>query len=399
MINPSGRISKNVFAALVFLLCLFPLFTSCSVANTPPPSVTPAPSETPIPTNTPAPTHTATFTPTETDVPSKVITKDNVNQVKELAQISFKSKIPELIFRRDGTWLADRVEESIISITDIDTSVQLARLEHKNAPIDMMIISKDGSLLAAVSSSQNKIYLWQLDDFKLIAELDFPDSYIPYTTFSARRAYGDFSARNQYLVISACISRECPSSAFVIYDLETQEIIQRQAGYQRYAGNVFFTPDDKWIVLVGQGENVLRADLLVWDFQKQEIVKTLQAYYPRFYWGEIDPAGNEVVVIQEQAFEDSLALGFIDLETWEYRKVKDEGLNISPGMVRYSLAAPILVTEETGDSIAIRDANSGMILRLFKPTGGIENIYISPDGERIYTMSEPKQFLVWGIPD
>ena len=149
----------------------------------------------------------------------------------------------------------------------------------------MMIISKDGSLLAAVSSSQHKIYLWQLDDFKLIAELDFPDSYIPYTTFSARRAYGDFSSENHYLVISACISRECPSSAFFIYDLETQEIIQRQAGYQRYAGNVFFTPDDKWVVLIGQGENVLRADLLVWDFQKQEIVKTLQAYYPRFYWG------------------------------------------------------------------------------------------------------------------
>ncbi|MBN2500457.1 MAG: PD40 domain-containing protein [Anaerolineales bacterium] len=399
MINLPTRISKNPLAAIVFLLCLFPLFTSCSTTDTPPPSVTPAPSETPIPTDTSIPTHTATFTPTETDVPSQVITADNVNQVEELAQISFKSKIPELIFHQDGTWLADRVEESIISITDIDTSEQLARLEHGNAPIDMIIVSKDGNLLAAVSSSQDKVYLWQLDNFELVAELDFPDSYISYTAFSARRAYGDFSSKNQYLVISACISWECPSSAFVVYDLKTQEINQRQVGYQRYAGNVFFTPDDKWIVLVGQGENVLRADLLVWDFQKQEIVKTLQAYYPRFYWGEINPAGNEVAVIQEQAFEDSLALGFIDLETWKYRKVRDEGLNISPGIVRYSLAAPILVTEETGDSIAIRDANSGVILRLFKPTGGIGNILISPDGKRIYIMSEPKQFLVWGIPD
>ncbi len=366
-------------------------------------SPTPAPTSTQVPpTITPIPKKTSTPVPA---IPTpNVITLENAKQVRPNGKIFWSSwRNAELVFRPDTTWVIEPLKDGGIVVRDFYTSKEIELLPDAGENIELIVVSPDGSLLAAVSPTDETISVWDLNSFTNLGIYPF-QGYHPASELTPLA--GSFSHSNKFLAVSGCLQQGltffgnpmCWYSGAVIYDLSTNKIFKELAGYQNMTDSIEFSPDDRLLVLAGEGRSSLRADLLVWDVSQNKLLTTQKSSSRSGFLNlDFNCGGDKLATITT---DDTLILW--DTNSWQAQApIEGNG----PSAVDYNLADCSLLVTVDGlhvDGLTFWDEDIGPIYTWDTSMGGLYDLAINPDGRRIYTWSDDwsRRYRIqeWYIP-
>ena len=418
------HIHKHYFQRWGLLLCLGILvacrggnFPTSTLVPTPEASIpigletSPTPSVTATSVSLPTQTNTSTpisiLDPTETPIPTpsppEIITAENANKIVQIGKpFALKNLLAEFVFRAEATWLVTSEDGQQIEVYDLSTQKLITTLGDEGVLIERLVVSTDGRLLAAVSPSTGKVTLWNLDTFEKI-EVFASNGYRSYPTLTPSPTGGEFSSDNQFLVLWGCripalnnqgLPVGCSSSGVIIYDLQKNIIYQELNGLQSGTSQATFSQDSSTLILSGEGESLLQADLLVWDVitkQQRTIVTTEYKY--GLTGGKYSPDGKVFVAHAHGS------LIFFDTDSWQIITTQEPGINLLPSYYLFSKVEQILIAAEGISGISIRNPTNGDVYFVLKMgVGSITNLALSPDGRFIYTISEDEFVRKWGIP-
>jgi WD40 repeat protein len=376
---------------------------SIGAEASPTPSVTATHAILPTHTNTPISTSVLTETPVPTLAPPEIISAENANKIVQIGKpFALKNLLAEFVFRAKATWLVTSDDGQQIEVYDLPTQKLITTLEDEVVLIERLVVSADGRLLAAVSPSTGKVILWNLDTFGKI-EVFALNGYRSYPTLTPSPTGGEFSSDNLFLVIWGCRSPAlnaqglpsgCISSGVTIYDLQNSTIYQELNGLQSGTSQATFSQDSSMLILSGEGESFLQADLLVWDVmtkQQRTIVTTDYEY--GLTGGKYSPDGTVFVAHAHGS------LLFFETDSWQIITTQAPGINLLPSYYLFSKVEQILIAAEGISGISIRNPTNGDVYFILKMgVGSITNLALSPDGRLIYTISEDGFVRTWGIP-
>lgn len=380
-----------------------PIITSTGLTLTLAPDI---PTATVQSTSRPPITSTISPQPTnliKTQESSPFLTLDNLSQVTQIGPvIPLEWRWGQLIFRPDAVWIAEPISDNEVNIKDIVTQKTIANFVDESAQIELLVVSNDNRLLAAVSPSSGKITLWELQNFTIQTNFVFEG----YNTspYLGVRSTGVFSPDDRYLAIASCRVlgqagqfSTCQSSGVVVYEITTGTIVSEWAGLQKQSWGVAFDSSSKLLAIAGEGEAILDADLILWDIEENERSQVMQMS-GLFQSIAFNSWQNNFVVSGETSTGEAF-LSLVDLETW---RVTSQLSGFSPEVISISKQSPIIVTGgfsvTHGYGIDFWNAEGGRhLFRINTDGGNIYNLSLNPDGKKLYTMNELQGLQVWGI--
>ena len=313
---------------LITILLISILLVSCQPGDSPPENLFSTATPTLKATSgnqlvSPAPA-LQTLTPSQTPA-VKVISRDNVDLLQQIGD-----SIPvgwiwiaKLIFQGDQVWVADAVSKTEIRIFDVITQEDIAILTDEGADIESIIVSQDGSLLAAVSPNKGKISLWELGSFEKIAEYPF-EGYLTSMYHPVLYLEGKFSEDNGLLAIAACSlavpptfvfgNSECGSSDVIIYDTNTHKMETQISAVLTSTIHVSFNNEGTKLTIVGWGTDYL--EIKIWGIEEKEFLVTLLGDENQYWDAQFDASG-------EQMFSSGSKYGYAllmwDTTTWKIK--------------------------------------------------------------------------------
>lgn len=404
------EVTLGVWALLIALsACGAPVTSLPTSAISPTLTVNPAIS-TPEPAFTKSvPTTTLMVTPTlaptvsATPSPVAIISLDNVERVRSIGRpVVSQWKIAQLVFRPDATWVAEPLEVGGIEFRDFHTRQVVNTLAEAGPDIELLIVSANGSLLAAVSPTQETVSVWDLERFTRLVTFAFKGYH---TTQSSGfiPLVGNFSLDNRYLAVAGCLEVKydqtavCQNSGTVIYDLNAQVPLQVLNGYQYETLDAIFSINSELLVFAGEGESVARTDLLVWDVSRKEQMAAQQSGDALGFMAlSFNSQGNVLASITT----DNVLI-FWDAETWQAKKVLNEGR--APNQIAYLPRDILFVSTDHSAGITFWSSEMYQPLHTIDTyIGTLYDLAISPDGRYVYTWSDDLSGLYkiqeWGIP-
>lgn len=334
------------------------------------------------------------ITPTEEILPTikvtpspDVITLDNAKRVRPTGKTFWSSwRNAELVFRPDATWIVEPLRDGGIIVRDFHTEELKKSLPNAGEWIEHILVSPDGRRLAAVSTKDETISVWDLDSFTILGIYPFT-GYHPSS--EGTPLAGSFSHNNGFLTVSGCLQQGtywgnpyCWYSGAVVYDLDTNGIFKELAGYQESTYSVEFSPDDRLLVLAGRGRSKPRADLLVWDIHQNKLLMKME-YETGLGDINFNCKGNLLASI---TFKGELVMW--NTSTWlPEGPVEGNG----PGEVSYSPVDCSLLATTDGlnvDGLTFWNADTLQPIYTWETSmGKLDDVAISPDGRRGYTWS------------
>jgi len=356
-------------------------------------------------TSTPTLTSQPTSTPSATKNIVAPIDYSNVGAIEPIGA-PFVSQVAQaqMAFRQGEVWVIIPNQLGELEIKEFHSLAPVTMLPNASN-VESLIVSQDGHYLAAVNPVNGTISLWDLDALQLVGTLVFQGYYSGYTLT------GEFSPDNKYLAIGGCrlvriALPVCQSSGVAIYELATMNLFQEIIGYQEDTWKVIFSPSGDVLAASGKKEDILQADLLIWNLNlnaKQDTI-TFKLNGTDEELGDIAFSQSEekMASIASSRGGDS-ALVLWDVETWT--PVTNCGPGHGPIAVRYIPNTFLLVTIDGLSDTGITFWNTKTCEPIrFIPTliGGLYNLVVSPNGRFIYTWSDDLsgnyKIQEWGVP-
>ena len=281
------------------------------------------------------------------------------------------------------------------------TQEDIAILTDEGADIESIIVSQDGSLLAAVSPNKGKISLWELGSFEKIAEHPF-EGYLTSMYHPVLYLEGKFSEDNGLLAIAACSlavpptfvfgNSECGSSDVIIYDTNTHKMETQISAVLTSTIHVSFNNEGTKLAIVGWGTDYL--EIKIWGIEEKEFLVTLLGDENQYWDAQFDASG-------EQMFSSGSKYGYAllmwDTTTWEIKKIVTSPVTVVT-IVQTSNNS-IIISHNASETFIIWDLVSGQVLREVRvPSQHIFNLEVDPSMRYIYTVDDLEGLRISGIP-
>lgn len=321
-----------------------------------------------------------------------VITAANFRNLTQLSEIQVGYDLEfsdwfQLVFKSETVWLARSFRMNGIQITDLKTGQIVTKLQpSEEGGYGELIISSNSQYLAAVSSGNDQIDVWDMMSFQIAMTFPFR-SILPLV------AQGAFSKDNQYFAVAGCRVNErnfCLSSAVTVYDLKTGKILQEIVGYQEEITGLAFSTDNKLLFMSGVGEKIRNADLLVWNLDTNR--RQLEMSLEKDDWFNnlaLDDERNTLIAV---AYTETVYVW--NTKTWE--KAREYPVeNIISIPVFLPNTGEFLFIDSQGN-LALVASNEGIISTINIGHANADRMLISPDGKFVYFFGRYGFLQKWG---
>lgn len=207
----------------------------------------------------------------------------------------------------------------------------------------------------------------------------------------------DVSPDGNFALVYALSRVDSRKGIAQVLNVDTREVVCVIENLSPYPTQGRFMPDGKRVVLpITLDKETSVSALGVFDAYTGELLDQYEAFEGHVRRLAISPDGNVMAGIAETAgrYRDrKTTLALFDLTTKKRRVIAERSGNLYQGHVEFSPDGKILISSGeagSGGEIAIRDSQSGMLLRTIKgsESWSTEAVRFSNDGQRIASVNQ-----------
>jgi WD40 repeat protein len=267
----------------------------------------------------------------------------------------------------------------------------------------LLITDPEGEMLAAVSPATDQITIWSLSTFHEVGLLDFPGFISPNPVYDAYQIIGAISPDRHYLAVSGCRiagNPLCLRADLILYDLNSLSTLHAFSGWQRFTRSIAFHPSQEILVFAGEGESVLRGDIILWDINHAKRLAMVDVNeFSNVIEVRYDPTGKYLAVagsFRDSLREHSKSLQLYDVHSWKITpcELSDQ---YYASVITFLPGSEMIITGGLGMNFWDLDDCTHRYLNPSLGSSTLE-IGVKSDETIIYTMNS-SEAAVWAVID
>ncbi len=322
-------------------------------------------------------------------------------------------EVRDFAFSPDGSQLYSASVNRVVRVWDVETGLEVDRLQGHGSDVLAVAISEDGQLLAS-GSKDDTIRLWNVGDPAAEQILSAHTGRVTGIVAQEDRIYSaavdnllviwergatqpsieiEVSDSIRSLAISPDASRALwgtPSGTFAELNLQTQEILSSYTGHSGSVNTLAYLPDGQRALSAGQD-----GVMILWDLQTGQEIRRYSGHSDPIFDLALAPDGTQAATASTDA-----TVILWNLETGEIiRQFVRESAEQSPV---YAVAI-----SPDGDALATGSLDGFVILwnmatgeeetRYVGEAGAVWSVRFGSDGQRLLSATEDGVVFVWDL--
>lgn len=178
----------------------------------------------------------------------------------------------------------------------------------------------------------------------------------------------------------------------LLWDIESQSVIQIFEGHGGWVTNAEFSPDDRYIVTSSLDNASIDFSVRMWDVETAEVVHIFEGHEKGVLDVEFSPDGTQIL----SGSEDDTVILWDATNGTMIRQFVGHADDVHA--VAFSPDGKTIATASADATIKLWDIETGEeIVTITGHTGDVRSVVFSPDGTQLLTGSEDSTLRLWDV--
>jgi len=302
-----------------------------------------------------------------------------------------------------GVWSRDLTNSEIMSLYNSEktqndsikaeiikkpsTETQITQRDIITGEKNNLAISRNGKFLASVSSSNNSIEVWDIENGTQIASKGIS----AYTTRSLC-----FSNNNEILAMGGVLEIGNARTEIRLMDLKTMRTFKYIRGHENGISFISFSKDDKKLISI-DGQGIIK----IWEFNSDSCLKTIYSVN-KFENAKPDLSPDEKLIAIPENESSNYKIKIISIESVNIKPAELLGHTNTINSVKFSKNGKMLLSVSDDYSVRLWDIEKKIQIGKFIPSIFDRKIIYSNidffDDDRFAISAQRDSIVIWELP-